>query len=139
MAQKFTFKREERLKSRKVIGGLFGGGQSSFGAYPLRVVWREMDEELSESPVQVAFSVPKKRFKTAVERNLLKRRMREAYRLNKPRLYRKIESLEKPLAVMLLFTGKEAADYATIEKSMGKIMWRLGKICDPTWQDKRGK
>ena len=138
MPKKFTFTKAERLKSRKVIAGLFAGGES-FGAYPVRVVWRELEERKSSAPVQVTFSVPKKRFKTAVARNLLKRRMREAYRLSKHKVYRKREDAEKQLAVMLIYTGKEELPYAEIEKSMGKIVWRLGKIGDVNWKSKKRK
>ena len=136
MPKKFTFTKQERLKSRKVIAALFAGGES-FGAYPVRVVWREMEEKRSNSPVQVTFSVPKKRFKTAVARNLLKRRMREAYRLSKHKIYRKRESAEKQLAVMLIYTGKEELPYEDIEKSVGKIIWRLGKIGDASWKSSK--
>jgi len=115
MPKKFTFTKAERLKSRKVIKGLFAGGES-FGAYPVRVVWREMEERKSEAPAQVTFSVP---------------------RLGKHKVYRKREESEKQLAIMLIYTGKEELPYADIEKSMGKIIWRLGKINDENWKSKR--
>lgn len=130
MPRKFSFSKEERLKSRKAIAGLFSKGQS-YGAYPIRVVWREVELQEGEEVkfrAKTAFTVPKKRFKTAVARNLLKRRMRETYRLNKPRLYRKLEKNDVVLEVMLIFTGKEEADYKTIDKAMGKVLWRLGKV-----------
>ncbi len=83
----FTFKRAERLKSRKVIEQLFKQGQS-FAQYPLRIVWVEMAEPRSEFPAQFALSVSKKKFKRAVDRNRIRRLVREAYRLNKHVLYR---------------------------------------------------
>lgn len=126
-----TFTRAERLKSRKIIGKLFSHGQS-FGAYPLRVVFAETENNTDEALVQVTFSVPKKRFKKAVERNKIKRKIREAYRLKKHKLYRKLEGREQQLALMFIYTGKELFDYAEIEKAVGKVIWRLGKILNET-------
>ncbi len=129
-----TFTRQERLKSRKIIARLFKGG-NSFVAYPLRVVWllAEHDErtetsttmaEISgiaqEISVQVAISVPKKSFKTAVARNLLKRRIREAYRLHKHDLYEKLAG--HSVALMLMFVAKEELTFAEIEKGMQKMI-----------------
>ena len=77
----YTFKKEERLCNKKLIDGLFHNG-SSFLCYPYKASWMFTDGE-QQFPVQIVFSVAKKRYKRAVDRNLVKRRMREAYRLNK--------------------------------------------------------
>jgi len=79
------FRKEERLRSKRAIDDLFRNG-SSFILYPYRVVYRRLPATLSggrASLVRILFSVPKRRFHKAVDRNLLKRRMREAYRLQK--------------------------------------------------------
>ncbi|MFW6246341.1 MAG: ribonuclease P protein component, partial [Tangfeifania sp.] len=82
---RFTFQKKEKLCSKKQFDKLFADG-SSFLVYPLKVVF--IETELSgRYPAQAAFTVSKKLFKSAVKRNLLKRRMREAYRLNKPDFY----------------------------------------------------
>jgi ribonuclease P protein component len=86
----FTFKRGERLKSRKVIEQMFKRGQS-FAQYPLRIVWVDMEERRSDFPAQFALSVSKKKFKRAVDRNRIRRLVREAYRLNKHVLYEGLE------------------------------------------------
>ena len=115
-----TFKREERLKSEKIIGALFRLG-ASVGAYPLRAVWLPLKFDNGPFPVQVSISVPKKAFKKAVDRNKLKRRMREAYRKNK-------ELLEvKSLAVLLVYTSKKQEPYAVIEKSLKSCMLKITK------------
>jgi ribonuclease P protein component len=124
------FKREERLKSKKVLGALFKGG-NSYVAYPLRVVWAPID--LQEIPTatqsaQVAISVPKRFFKSAVDRNLLKRRIREAYRLNKPTFYQKLEAQQQPIALMLMYIAKEPLSYAEIEAGMLKMIRKFPGI-----------
>lgn len=83
-----TFHKEERIVSRKQIEMLFGGGTSqSLAAFPLRVVYMTQALPMGEAPVQILVSVPKKHFKHAVDRNHVKRQIREAYRLNKAILY----------------------------------------------------
>ncbi len=119
-----SFHRTERLKSRKTIGLLFksGGGQS-YVAYPLRVVWVQLGEETeTEFPAQVALSVPKRTFKTAVERNRLKRQIREAYRLHKHELYEKLAAADHRIALMLMYVAKEALPFAEIEKGVAKMV-----------------
>jgi ribonuclease P protein component len=112
----FTLKKEERLCSQKVIGEMFTSGES-FLSYPLKVVFQKT--ELPGSyPVQAAFTVSKRNFKRAVKRNLLKRRMREAYRLNKPGFYHEITGKELQMAIMFVYIGKDMAEYAVIEKAM---------------------
>jgi ribonuclease P protein component len=112
----FTFHKAERLCSQKIIGELFSSGES-FLSYPLKVVFLKAD--LPESfPVQAAFTVSKRNFKRAVDRNLLKRRMREAYRLKKPNLYRDIAEKKLQIAIMFVYIGKDITEYSAIEKAM---------------------
>jgi len=119
----FTFTRSERLKSKKLLGGLFKGG-NSYVAYPMRVVWSPLpaDHEPANIQVQVAFSVPKRNFKTAVARNLLKRRIREAYRLHKHELYEKLATEDERIALMLLYVAKETLSFAEIEAGVVKMI-----------------
>ncbi|HNX56418.1 MAG TPA: ribonuclease P protein component [Prolixibacteraceae bacterium] len=112
----FTLKKEERLCSQKVLGELFTSGES-FLVYPLKIVFLKTDA-LQPTPVQAAFAVSKRNFKRAVKRNLMKRRMREAYRLNKPALYDELAAKELHIAAMFIFIGKDIAEFAAIEKSM---------------------
>ena len=85
-----------------------------------------MDESGPAAPMpKFTCSVSKRHFKDAVSRNLLKRRMREAYRLNKAELYDK--DREGQLEMMVVFTGKEMMEYASIEKSMKKVVKRIAK------------
>ena len=112
----FTFHKEERLCSQKIIGELFTSGESLL-AYPLKVVF--LKSEFPESyPVQAAFTVSKRNFKQAVKRNLLKRRMREAYRLNKSDFYEELADKNLHIAIMFVFIGKDVVEYPAIEKGM---------------------
>ena len=119
----FTFKKKERLCSKKVIDRLFTEGES-FLVFPLKFVF--LSTSLPTSfPVQAGFSVGKKTFKKAVQRNQIKRKMREAYRLNKHNLYE--NAGEKQIALFILFIGKTIPDYRQVDDAMNKGLKKLLK------------
>ncbi|MBD1384446.1 ribonuclease P protein component [Mucilaginibacter rigui] len=120
----YTFKKEERLCNKKLIDGLFHNG-SSFLCYPYKASWMFTDGE-QQSPVQIVFSVAKKRYKRAVDRNLVKRRMREAYRLNKQaQLYDVLSGAGKKMVLSISYIGKEISPYDFFEKRMLKLLIQL--------------
>jgi len=125
----FTFRKEEKLCSQKVIGEIFLKGDS-FLCYPLKVVWK-YEHLIAPFPAQVVFSVPKRLFKRAHDRNLLKRRMREAYRFQKQGLYQLLERKELQIALMIVYIAKEELDFAQIEKAMIKIISRFKSTPEP--------
>ena len=84
-----SFKKEERLLSKKIIDLLFEKGVS-FVNNPVRTIWLEAELK-TNSPVQVLIAVPKKNVAKAVDRNTIKRRMREAYRKHKHLLYKQLQ------------------------------------------------
>ena len=114
--EEFTFQKEERLCSPKTIEELFASGES-FLSYPIKVVFLKT-EFRQAIPAQAAFTVSKRYFKRAVKRNILKRRMREAYRLNKASFHQAIAAKELHIAIMFVFIAKELVDYPIIEKAM---------------------
>ena len=120
----YTFKKEERLCSKKLIEELFHNG-SSFLLYPFRIVW--LSHSLpAEVPVQVVINVPKRRFKKAVHRNLIKRRIREAYRLNKSvELYSFLETHSVQLLLSIQYVGKDISEYAFIERKFKLALVQL--------------
>ena len=127
MSKTYTFTKEERLCNKKLIDELFHNG-SSFLCYPFKVSWLIVEEPL-QFPAQVLFSVSKKRYKRAVDRNLIKRRIREAYRLYKQQyLYLGLQGLEKKIIFSVGFIGKEISSYELIDKKMLKLLNELSGV-----------
>lgn len=120
----YNFTKEERLCNKKLIDGLFHSG-SSFLCYPFKASWLLIDTP-QQFPVQILFAVSKKRFKRAVDRNLIKRRMREAYRLHKQQnLYDILIGADKKIVLSLGYIGKDIAEYDFTEKKMLKLFTQL--------------
>jgi len=117
-----SFGKSEKLKSRKVISRLFREGKS-FSVFPLRVIFFVDQSAPAAAMPQFTCSASKRHFKTAVDRNLLKRRMREAYRLVKPVLHD--DNRSGRLEIMVIFVGKKILDYDTISQAMVKGMHKM--------------
>ena len=122
--KKYTFKKTERLKSRKIIERIFNREGHSLVTFPILTIWLETPLN-SDSPAQATFSVSKKKFKKAVQRNRIKRLMREAYRLNKPKFYESLSAKEKQIAVMFVYIAKEEMTFEEIESKMKQCLKRL--------------
>ena len=127
----YTFKKEERLCNKRFIDSLFHSG-SSFLCYPFKVSWLPAPAGQTVT-AQVLFAVAKKRYKHAVDRNLIKRRMREAYRLSKQAyLYQHLQHHNKPILLSVSYIGKQIEDYAMMEKKMQKALIQIcGQITTP--------
>ena len=114
----YNFQKEERLCSKKLLDELFTNG-SSFLLYPFRVTWLSSPDSSQTFPAQVVVSVPKKRFKRSVDRNLIKRRIKEAYRLNKESLfYESLHQHNSKLILAINYVGNQAHDFSLIEKKL---------------------
>ena len=120
----YTFTKEERLCNKRLIDELFHNG-SSFLCYPFKASWLFVVEP-QQVPAQILFSVSKKRFKRAVDRNLIKRRMREAYRLSKQQhLLDQLAVTGKKIIFSVGYIGKDIASYELVEKKMLKLLTQL--------------
>ena len=114
---KYTLGKQERLKSKILIGKLYKEG-NSVKKFPLRMVYIQA-EHSSKFPAQVGVSVPKRNFKKAVSRNRLKRLLRETYRKQKHIVY---ESIEQPYVYMISYIGKEEYGYDELEIKMKQLL-----------------
>lgn len=125
--QQLTFKKEEKLKSKKLIEVLFKQG-ASFSNFPFRVLYIFVEKNIV--PLQSGFAVSGKNFKKAVDRNRIKRLTREAYRLQKNNLTEILKKNGRFMTVFFIYTGKEIAEYKNIFEKMQSALNRLNKIAD---------
>lgn len=120
-----TLHKAERLNRKKVIEKMFAGGSRSFSLFPLRVVW--LPVEGLDAPVSILVSVSKRRFKRAVKRNRVKRRIREAYRLNKQPLLEAVRQSGCQLAVAFIYLSDRVAESSLIAERMRVALFRLAE------------
>lgn len=121
---KYTLGKNEKLKSRKLIEHLFSEGKR-VKSFPLQLIYLQISHD-SEFPIKVGFSVPKRVVKLAVDRNRIKRMMREVYRLNK---YLIAENIKQPHVFMLIYTYKAEPKYADLVEMFKKVCVKfLSKI-----------
>jgi len=118
-----TFRKEERLKSSKAIKLLFSRG-NSFLIHPFKVNWVPESQE-QKFPARVLIGVSRKNFRKAVERNQVKRVIREAYRKNKYILYDYLEEREISCNFSIIFIGRSKPDHSVAEKKIIDIIKRL--------------
>lgn len=113
---KYTYTNKEKLKSKILIDQLFTDGQS-VSVFPLRLVYLSttFDENIR---AKTGVSVSKRHFKSAVDRNRIKRLLRESYRLHKAEFF---NNLTTQYAFMVLYIGKEEPTFTQIETSMKRL------------------
>jgi ribonuclease P protein component len=125
-----TFKKEERLCSKKIIGELFSEGYT-FYKYPFLVKW-SINDNPADLKATLLINVSKKHHKRSVDRNLIKRRIREAYRKNKNILYDYLNENNINLVFSLIYNSKEIALYKEIELKIILILQRFQKEYEKT-------
>lgn len=128
-----TFKKAEKLSSKKTLEYLFSEGKS-FSIYPFRIIHciEESEETSYPYPAQVMISVPKKRFKNATDRNRIKRQISAAYRIHKKPLYTNINLPKKRLSFAIIYNSYKVECYAQIEAKIILSLQRLANIYGQT-------
>ena len=120
-----TFSKKERVVSKKLIESLFEKGDShSLAAFPLRVVYLQRERPQGEMPVQILISVPKKRFKHAVDRNRVKRQVRESYRYNKQAVW-DITPEDKQLLIAFIWLSDRHYPTDEVQKRVVTLLQKI--------------
>ena len=125
MTGTFSYNKFEKLKSRKQIELLFAKGKS-ISAFPVKVFYLPV-ENTPMHPVQVGVGVSARNFKKAVDRNAIKRRMREAYRLHKLPLHEHLVAQQKTVVVFILWIDKQMPTTAALKDLMPTVIEKLIK------------
>ena len=133
MAKPFGLGKKEKLKSRKQIDTLFATGKS-FTVFPIRVTYRFLPTE-EEPPAQIGVTVSKRYFKKAVDRNRVKRLLREAYRLQKPELAAQLQQAKLKAYLFFIYTDKTIAPFDVFKTAMSACLRKLQHKLDTVHED----
>ena len=115
----------ERIHSRLVVESLFSSRNSSIAVYPLRIVWTIDESTEGTVPASILVSVPKKRMHHAVDRNRMKRMVREAYRLNKQILLSRLEGSGRHVDIAFICIADNVPTSSQVSKSVVKALARI--------------
>ena len=118
----YTFNKTERLNNKVAINNLFKKGESIVLS-PFRLLWIENNSK--HSITQTLISVPKRNIILAIKRNVIKRRMNEAFRLNKEKLYAKLNEKNKQINIAIIYQKQEIQTYKIIEQKINLLLSRL--------------
>jgi ribonuclease P protein component len=133
---RYTLGKKDRLKSRKAIEHLFKTGKS-FSVFPFRVLYILEEKQPSlpaghtvsvNSNLQAGFTASSRNFKKAVDRNRIKRLMREAYRLQKNDLQQSLALNDEHLTLFLIYVGKDLPDFELVFEKFTLVLTRLIKL-----------
>lgn len=127
-ADAFTLSKQERIRSKKLINELFTGtGSRSMTAFPIRVVFLKREHIMNEPKAAMLVSVPKRYFKHAVDRNKVKRQIREAFRRNKPILTDHLQTEGDTIAVAFIWLAACIYPTAEVENRIVQLMKRISE------------
>lgn len=128
MPKPFSLSKHERLKSKKDIDTLFLSGKAFF-VFPFKVIYHLVPDQSKGSPVKFGISVPKRAFKKAVDRNRIKRKVREAYRTQKIELQEAMLRRQQHLDFMLLYTHQQDLPFSELQIILAELLLKLKNRC----------
>ena len=126
-AERFTLSKEERICSKKLINELFTGNGRSMTAFPLRVVFMKRTIVDDQPRAAMLVSVPKRYFKHAVDRNRVKRQVREAFRRNKSIITQNLTDDHEAVAMAFVWLTDEKFPSAEVENRMVRLLTRISE------------
>lgn len=126
-AEKFTLSKEERICSKKLINELFTGNGRSMTAFPLRVVFMKRTIIDDQPRAAMLVSVPKRYFKHAVDRNRVKRQVREAFRRNKSIITQNLTDDHEAVAMAFVWLTDEKFPSSEVENRMVRLLTRISE------------
>lgn len=124
-AERFTLSKEERICSKKLINELFTGNGRSMTAFPLRVVFMKRTIVDDQPRAAMLVSVPKRYFKHAVDRNRVKRQVREAFRRNKSIITQNLTDDHDAVAMAFVWLTNEKYPSSEVENRMVRLLTRI--------------
>ena len=121
--------KKEKLCSTVAVEQLFMRGSGAAGAldYPLRAVWRSNQRRRSDAPVAFLITVPKKRLRHAVDRVTMRRRIREAYRLNRHPALDEMNGSDCRVDVAFIYVADRLMEYAAVERAMRRLLTAIAR------------
>ena len=126
-AERFTLSKEERICSKKLINELFTGNGRSMTAFPLRVVFMKRTIVDDQPRAAILVSVPKRYFKHAVDRNRVKRQVREAFRRNKSIITQNLTDDHEAVAMAFVWLTDEKFPSSEVENRMVRLLTRISE------------
>lgn len=126
-AERFTLSKEERICSKKLINELFTGNGRSMTAFPLRVVFMKRTIVDDQPRAAMLVSVPKRYFKHAVDRNRVKRQVREAFRRNKSIITQNLTDDHEAVAIAFVWLTNEKFPSSEVENRMVRLLTRISE------------
>ena len=118
MNKKNTLGKKERLKSKKLIGKLFEEGKS-IKKYPFRLMYLIQDKNSFKIKTQASFYVPKRNFKKAVDRNRIKRLIKEAYRLEQRKI---LQDYNLPFVIIITYLGNKEPIFSDVKENIKELL-----------------